>query len=138
MRMRKDRKKVTLQPLVRKNQMPRAALFEIEREGETIIFTPVVNLGVLENVESNAEEVVEVLSDLSIKNLVMDFHKTDYFGSSAITLFVKLRKIVIGRNGCMAFCNPSERELEILHVTRLDKLWPICESREQAMKMVGT
>jgi anti-anti-sigma factor len=118
--------------------MARAAMFEVERAGETIIFTPAVNLGELENVESNAGGVIEVLSDLSIKNLVMDFHKADYFGSSALALFVKLRKIVTGRNGCMAFCNLSEHELEILHVTRLDKLWTICESREQAMKAVGS
>jgi anti-anti-sigma factor len=137
MRMRKDRKKVTLQPLIRKNQMPRPALFEIEREGGTIIVTPVVNLGELEDMDLNAEEVVEVLSDLSIKNLVMDFHKTDYFGSTALGLFVKLWKMVTARNGCMAFCNPSEHELEILHVTRLNTLWPICKSREQAMKVVG-
>jgi anti-anti-sigma factor len=116
--------------------MPSAAMFEIEREGETIIFTPAVNLSAFEDVESNAGGVVEALSDLSIKNLVMDFQKSDYFGSSALALFVKLWKTIKGRNGCMAFCNLSENELEVLHVTRLDKLWTICESREQAMKAV--
>jgi anti-anti-sigma factor len=117
--------------------MPRATLFEIEREGETIICTPVVNLGVLENVEAIAGNVVEVLDDLSIKNLVMDFYKTDYFGSSAIALFVKLRKIVTGRNGCMVFCNLSEHHREILNVTTLDTLWTICATRAEAMKAVG-
>jgi anti-anti-sigma factor len=97
-------------------------MFEIEREGETIIFTPAANLGELQDLESNAEGVVEVLSDSSIKNLVIDFHKTDYFGSSALALFVKLWKTIKGRNGCMAFCNLSEHELEILHITRLDNL----------------
>ena len=117
--------------------MARAAMFEIEREGETIIFTPLVNLGELENVESNAGGVIEVLSDLSIKNLVMDFHKTDYIGSSALALFVSLWKMITSRNGSMAFCNLSEYELEILYITKLDTLWPICESRAEAMKAVG-
>ena len=112
-------------------------MFQIEREGETIIFTPVANLGVLEDVELKAREVVDVLSDLSIKNLVMDFHKTDYFGSSALALFVKLWKMVKGRNGCMAFCNLSEHEHEILNVTKLDTLWTLCASRAEAMNVVG-
>ena len=118
--------------------MFRVAVFEIEREGETIIVTPAVNLREFEFVESNVNEVIEVLSDLSIKNLVMDLQRTDYFGSSALALFVKLWKMMTHRNGSMAFCNLSEHELEILHVTKLDKLWTICESREQAMKAVGS
>jgi anti-anti-sigma factor len=117
--------------------MPSAAIFEIEREGETIIVTPLVNLNELEDMELIARGVVDVLSDLSIKNLVMDFQKTDYFGSTALALFVKLWKMATDRNGCMAFCNLSEHELDILHVTRLDKLWPICNSRAEAIKAVG-
>ena len=116
--------------------MPRAAIFEIEREGETIIVTPGANLSELEDMELNARGVVDVLSDLSIKNLVMDFQKTDYFGSTALALFVKFWKMVTDRNGCMAFCNLSEHELEILNATKLDKLWPICDSRVEAMKAV--
>jgi anti-anti-sigma factor len=114
-----------------------AAMFEIEREGATIIFTPAANLRELEDMESNAREVVDLLSDLSIKNLVMDFHKTDYFGSSALAFFMKLWKTVKGRSGCMAFCNLSEHEQEILHVTKLDTLWTICASRAEAMKAVA-
>ena len=116
--------------------MSRVAVFEIEREGETIIVTPVVNLRELEDVELKARAVVDVLSDLSIKNLVMDFQKTDYFGSTALALFVKFWKMVTDRNGCMAFCNLSEHEHEILNATKLDKLWPICDSRVEAMKAV--
>jgi anti-anti-sigma factor len=119
------------------NQMPGATLFEIEREGETIIFTPVANLSETQEMELVTKEAVEVLNDLSIKNLVMDFYKTDYFGSSAIALFVKLRKIVTGRNGSMVICNLSEHHREILNVTTLDTLWTTCTTRAEAMKAVG-
>jgi anti-anti-sigma factor len=117
--------------------MLKAATFEIEREGSTLIVTPVVNLREFEYVESNAKEVVAVLRDLSIKNLVIDFQRTDYFGSSALALFVKLWKMMTGRNGGMVFCNLSKHEHEILQVTKLDTLWTICESRAEAMKVVG-
>jgi anti-anti-sigma factor len=128
---------LTVQPMERRGQIPIVAMFEIEREGETIIFTPVTNLSELHDLASKAKGVVDVLSDASIKNLVMDFHKTDYFGGSALALFVKVWKMMTHRNGCLAFCNLSEHEHEILSVTKLDKLWPICESRAEAMKVVG-
>jgi anti-anti-sigma factor len=121
----------------RRSYMPRATMFEIDREGATIIVTPTRNLCELETTELNAGGVVDVLRDLSIKNLVMDFQKTDYFGSSSLALFVKLWKMLMGRNGCMAFCNLSQYEHEILNAAKLDKLWPICKSREMAMKEVG-
>ena len=117
--------------------MTRAAMFEIEREGATIIVIPAVNLRELDDVASNAREAIDALSDLLIKNLVMDFHKTDYFGSSALALFIRFWKIVADRNGHMAFCNLSDHQREVLQITRLDTLWPICESRAKAMKAVG-
>jgi anti-anti-sigma factor len=116
--------------------MCRAGIFEIERQGETVIFTPTTNLSELEYVESNARGVIDVLCDLSIKNLVIDFQKTDYFGSSALELFVKLWKMVTQRDGRMAVCNLSENQHEILRTTKLGSLWPICVSRGDAMKAV--
>ena len=38
----------------------------------------------------------------------------------------------------MAFCNLSEYQQEILKITKLDKFWTICESRDEAMKVVGS
>src|SRR5450631_4451204 len=117
--------------------MLRTAVIEIEYQGETVVFTPTKNLVEFEELELVAKEAVEVLSDPSINNLVIDFYKTDYFGSTTLGLFVRLWKTMEGRNGSMVFCSLSERQLEVLNVTKLDTLWPICESREQAMKAVG-
>jgi hypothetical protein len=36
----------------------------------------------------------------------------------------------------MAFCNVSEQEREVLAVTRLDGIWPICRSRGEALQAV--
>ncbi len=116
---------------------PKATTFKMEREGATIILSPVVDLAEAGNAKSFEEGVVAALSDLSIKNLVVDFHEVDYFGSSAVALFVKLWKVMTHRNGYMAFCNLSEIENDILHVTRLDTIWFICASRAEAMKAVG-
>jgi anti-anti-sigma factor len=118
---------------------PAASGFEMSQQGDTLIVTPTSNLRevVYDQVEAGAEEVLERLNNPSIRNVVMDFAKTDYFGSTAVGFFVRLWKRVCTGNGRMAFCNVSDHEREILRVTKLHELWPICSTREEALRAVA-
>src|ERR1051325_7521614 len=100
--------------------------FEIERDGDTLIVTPLNNLRELEfpQIETGAKEILGLLASASVKNVIVDFYKTEYYGSTALGFFVKLWKRVRERKGRMVFCNVSDHEREILNVMRLDKLWP--------------
>ena len=113
-------------------------MFEIETLNHTIIVVPTVNLNEFEfeRIEAGAEEILRLLEHAPTKNLVVDFHKIDYLGSTALSFFVKLWKRVSKQNGHLALCNVSENEKEILKTTRLDNLWPVCGSREEAMQVV--
>jgi len=113
--------------------------FEIERDGDTLIVTPDHNLRELEfpQIEAGAKEILSLLTSASVKNLIMDFHRTDYYGSTALGFFVKLWKRVRQNGGRMVFCNVSEHEREILNVMRLDKLWSICDSRAAARQLLA-
>jgi len=113
-------------------------IFEIEQQGDTIIAAPAVDLREFDfqRIEEGAERILDLLNAPGIKNVVLDFHKTDYYGSTALGFFLKLWKRVRVRNGRMAFCNVSEHEKEILQVTKLDHLWSICSSRSEALKAV--
>jgi anti-anti-sigma factor len=112
--------------------------FEVECEGQTLIVTPLTDLRELDyqEIEAGANEILHLLGSGTIQNVVLDFHKTDYYGSTALGFFVKLWKRVRDRNGRMAFCGISDHEREILQVTNLDGLWPIYSSREEATKAV--
>jgi anti-anti-sigma factor len=112
--------------------------FEVEREGQTLIVTPLTDLRELDylEIEAGARDVLHLLGNGTIKNVVMDFYRTDYYGSTALGFFVKLWKRVRDRNGRMAFCGVSDHEREILKVTNLYGLWPICSSRDEATKAV--
>jgi anti-anti-sigma factor len=112
--------------------------FGVEREGQTLIVTPLTDLRELgfPEIEAGARDILHLLGNSGGKNVVLDFHKTDYYGSTALGFFVKLWKRVRDCNGRMAFCGVSDHEREILKVTNLDGLWPICSSREKALRAV--
>jgi len=115
-----------------------SGIFEIEQEDDTIIVVPAVDLRELDyqRIEEGAGRILDLLNGTGIKNVVLDFHKTDYCGSTALGFFLKLWKRVRKRNGGMAFCNVSDHEKEILQITKLDHLWPICSSRSEALEAV--
>jgi len=114
-------------------------IFDIERQNDTIIVTPLQDLNELEfqRIEGGAGTILRLLEDAHVKNVVMDFHKVDYFASTALSFFLKIWKRVRKKDGHMALCNVSEHEKAILKVTMVDGLWTICASREEAIRAVG-
>jgi anti-anti-sigma factor len=90
----------------------------------------------LQQIDSGVDVVLNSLNDSSVKNVVLDFRRTDYFGTTALGFFLKLWKRIRDRNGRMALCNASEHEKEVLNLTKFDSLWPICTSREAAVRLV--
>ena len=112
--------------------------FLVEHDGDTLIVTPTANMGELVQ-EPVADAMKRLLGDLlnsTAKNLIFDFHRTYYFGSTALGFFVRLWKTISSRDGRMVFCNLSGHEKEILKVTRLDQLWDMCRTRIDALEAV--
>lgn len=113
-------------------------VFKIEREGETLILTPLINLGELayQQIESGAETIMDLLDRSAVKNVVLNVARIDYFGTTAIGFFLKIWKRVRNQGGHMVFCNLSDHAREILQLTKLDCLWTIFKSKEEALKAV--
>jgi stage II sporulation protein AA (anti-sigma F factor antagonist) len=112
--------------------------FQIEQQDDTVVVTPLIDLRELEYelIERDGKTVLDRLAAAHAKNVVVDFDKTDYYGSTALGFFVKLWKRSRTHGGHMAFCNVSPHEREILELTRLDTLWSICGSRDEALDAV--
>jgi anti-anti-sigma factor len=113
-------------------------LFAIEREGETVVVTPMADLGELAypQLEAGANELLELFGHAPARHLVLDFHQAAYDGSTVLPFFLKLWLRVTRHSGRMALCNVSEHERDLLRITKLDKLWPICGSRGEALAAV--
>jgi anti-anti-sigma factor len=90
-----------------------------------------------QEIESEATDVLNILQGGGVRNLILDFCRTDYFGSTALSFFVRLWTRVRARRGRMAFCNLSAHQREILQMTGLAKLWPLCSSLQEARRVVG-
>ena len=118
---------------------PTIGFFDIEQQDDTMILTPNADMGELdhERITVGMKKVLDTLEESPVKNLVLDFHKTSYYGSTALGFFVRLWKTICTRKGRMAFCHLSEHEKEILQITKLDGLWDLCETRDDAFNAVS-
>lgn len=119
--------------------MPVPAIFHVETSGRTIVVVPQQNIGSLadEQVQPELQAILQQLAQPDLANLVIDFEKVDYFGSSMLEAMLKLWKTVDAAGGKTAICNLSRVGLEVLQIGRFDTLWTILPSREEALRWVG-
>jgi len=111
-------------------------LFVVEQNEQTLILSPTSNLSELEltSLDEAIRDVMLQLDSLGFRNVILDFSNTDYYGSTALGFFIKLWKRVRSIEGNMVFCNVSAHEREVLKLTRLDNLWTICSTRNEALQ----
>jgi hypothetical protein len=50
-----------------------------------------------------------------------------------LALMIRCWKLALSQGGTMALCGVSNRTRELLRVTALDMVWPIYESKREAM-----
>jgi anti-anti-sigma factor len=116
-----------------------AAIIEVERRGNTLVLTPQRDLRELDyrDIEAEEADLLRLAEDPSVTAVVVDWGRTDYFGSTAVGLFAQLRGRLRRRGGRIAFCNVSAHEAELLTVTGLARLWPVYPTREDALRAVS-
>jgi anti-anti-sigma regulatory factor len=116
-----------------------AKLFEVEQAGAIVVIIPQADLSefAFQQLEAEASEVLGMLDQIGAKSVVIDCCKSTYFGSVAMAFFMKLWLRVRRCSGRMAFCNMSDHEKEILHITKADSLWSMCSSRKEALEAAG-
>jgi len=81
-------------------------------------------------------DIIKQIDKATINAIVVDIGQLSYFGSIILESLRKLWQQVRTNDGKMVLCNVSEVSREILHISKFDTLWPICESVEEALAQV--
>ena len=98
-------------------------------------------LGVISSLADRSvlQELEEVRAELrrsGQKAVVVDLEKAAYFGSSMLEAIRILWNDLSARGGHIALCNPSDVGREVLQIAKFDHVWPLVNSREEAIKLV--
>lgn len=118
--------------------MPVDRLFAAERFDDVLCVVPRRDVtGVDQDVvQADVADLVAMLADAAPRHVVFDFCEVAYFGSAMLETMLALWRHVRSRGGRLAVCNLSEAERELLSTVKFDTLWPIGETREEAITAV--
>jgi anti-anti-sigma factor len=122
--------------MILKKSNPSDEAFTIERRGDLTVITANKEL---ERIEFGLEEIA---SDLILKPLrrqenpliVFDLSEVDNFGSMFLALLIRCWKLAMSQGGTMALAGVNDRTRELLRITALDMVWPIYQSRREAIE----
>ena len=68
--------------------------------------------------------------------VVIDLGQVAYFGSSMLEAIRGLWNELSPRQGQIVLCNASEVSREVLQIAKFDHLWPIVDTRAEALKLL--
>src|SRR5262245_25531720 len=112
-----------------------APIFETEARPGITVITPLRDINSFEktDLDQAADKVLDRLPNEEVVHVVIDFRKVPYFGTMMLTALLRFWKRVRDARGSMVLCNLSEDELDVLRVTRLDTVWRIYPTLEDAI-----
>jgi anti-anti-sigma factor len=82
------------------------------------------------------KELQDKIKDERFNRIVVDLSALPHFGSVVLEWLVSLWKQIRKRNGNLVLFAPSEVGREVLAVVKFDTIWPIAETREEALRLV--
>ncbi len=110
--------------------------FATERVGETLIAFPGGNVRSLAGPEFSVDRaaLVEEIRHPDVRAVVVDFANVEFFGSLLLDTLCMAWKHARECGAGMALCNVSPLGQEILRKAKLNVLWPVFPSRDQAIE----
>ena len=66
--------------------------------------------------------------------VLIDFSQVGYIDSSGLATLIEMLQRLKKSGGKLVFCNMSQKVKNVFEITKLDKLFSICESRDEALK----
>jgi len=110
-----------------------------EQAGETLVVAPLFTFATFAEADLASEwnAVQQQIETPAVKNVIVDLGEIPYFGSTILEWMVQMWKRIRAKGGNLATCNASPIGREVLVTARFDKLWGVCDSRDQAHEWLG-
>jgi anti-sigma B factor antagonist len=106
--------------------------FEVTKEGDVTVVEVTGQL-IVGNRQELKDDVLKLLEDGGRKFLI-DFRDTAYIDSSGLGVLVSLSKKIREKGGEMRLSNLNEDLRTLFELTKLDTLFIIADSRDQALQ----
>jgi anti-sigma B factor antagonist len=114
--------------------------FRVERHGDIAVIIPAYEVESMpENlIHQAAELVLAPLRQDPPAGLVIDLSQVKFFGSVFISFLLKCHMLVKKHGSEVVLAGTSDRIRELLHLTALDTLWAIYDTRSQAVESLAS
>ena len=108
----------------------------IERRGSLSVVHFGVEYGSCswDKLKETEESLLRLADEVTPPHLLLDFTNTDYFGSEFINVLLRCHKRISLRQGRFSLCCAQSDLMNELETTRLNELWPIYDTRDQAFE----
>lgn len=112
--------------------------FAVETMGDTLIVMPRESVSSLagNDIEAELPRILDAMKRHRSRHIVIDLGSTECLGSLMLAVMLALSTRVGRDGGALALCNVSGVGREVLQITRFESLWPVCNSRSEALEQV--
>lgn len=88
------------------------------------------------NVQQLGKELNDLLDNEYANKMVINFAKIKFLSSAVLGKLISLNKKIASMKGRIAFCSINSDIMQVFKITRLDKLIPIFDDEDTAVKKV--
>jgi anti-anti-sigma factor len=106
-----------------------------EQQGNVLVITPLFTFATFTepHVASEWVTVQDQIDSANTQNAIVDLGEIPYFGSTVLEWMAQIWKKMKARGGNLAVARPSAIGREVLSAARMERLWGIFNTREEAL-----
>lgn len=86
------------------------------------------------NIQAIGEEIAAIIDQAPVPNLLLSFSNVDHLSSAALGALITINNKVKSKGGALRLANIDPQIYEVFMITRLNKLFDIHETTDDALK----
>jgi len=83
------------------------------------------------------QEILKLVDSEAAPKVVLDFAGVEHLSSAALGVLISVHNRVKGRSGQLRLCAIAKPIFEVFRITKLDKLFQVHDTSEQAVKSLA-